>query len=92
MVIYNPKMDEKMKQPQLEMRTRILNGSKAVFTGQPHPVAAGEGSALPYRVVTGGVIKPLVLPSGDYTVEVIVWDKLRKKDSIIRRETDFSVE
>jgi hypothetical protein len=25
-------------------------------------------------------------------VEVIVWDKLRKKDSIIRRETDFSVE
>ena len=92
MVIYNPRIDEKMKQPQLEMRTRILTGSKAVFTGQPHPVAAGEGSALPYRVVTGGVIKPLILPSGDYTVEVIVWDKLRKKDSIVRRETDFSVE
>ncbi len=92
MVIYNPRIDEKMKQPQLEMRTRILNGSKVVFAGQPHPVAAGEGSALPYRVVTGGVIKPLVLPSGDYTVEVIVWDKLRKKDSIVRRETDFSVE
>jgi VWFA-related protein len=92
MVIYNPRIDEKTKQPQLEMRTRILNGSKVVFAGQPHPVAAGEGSALPYRVVTGGVIKPLVLPSGDYTVEVIVWDKLRKKDSIVRRETDFSVE
>lgn len=92
MVIYNPRIDEKTKQPQLEMRTRILNGSKVVFAGQPHPVAAGEGSALPYRVVTGGVIKPLILPSGDYTVEVIVWDKLRKKDSIIRRETDFSVE
>jgi VWFA-related protein len=92
MVIYNPRIDEKMKQPQLEMRTRILNGSKVVFAGQPHPVPVGEGSALPYRIVTGGVIKPLILPSGDYTVEVIVWDKLRKKDSIIRRETDFSVE
>lgn len=92
MVIYNARTDEKTKQPQLEMRTRILNGSKVVFAGQPHPVAAGEGSALPYRVVTGGVIKPLSLPSGDYTIEVIVWDKLRKKDSIVRRETDFSVE
>jgi VWFA-related protein len=92
MVIYNARIDEKTKQPQLEMRTRILNGSKVVFAGQPHPVAAGEGSALPYRVVTGGVIKPLNLPAGDYSVEVIVWDTLRKKDSIIRRETDFSVE
>ena len=47
---------------------------------------------MPYRLVTGGVIKPLSLPSGDYTIEVIVWDKLRKKDSIVRRESDFSIE
>ena len=79
-------------QPQLEMRTRILSGSKVVFAGAQHPVVAGEGSALPFRIVTGGVIKPLALASGDYIVEVIVWDKLRKKDSIIRRESDFSVE
>jgi len=92
MVIYNARTDEKSQQPQLEMRTRILSGSKVVFAGQLRPVAAGEGSAPPYRIVTGGLIKPLALPSGDYTVEVIVWDKLRKKDTIIRRETDFSVE
>ena len=92
MVIYNARTDETSKQPQLEMRTRILNGNKVMFAGKLRPVAAGEGSALPYRVVTGGLIKPLALPRGDYTVEVIVWDKLRKKDSIIRRETDFSVE
>jgi|GEM_PF-1421979 len=92
MVIYNPRTDEKTKQPQIEMRTRILNGSRVVFAGQTHPVAAGEGSALPYRVVTGGVIKPLALAHGEYTVEVIVWDRLRKKDSVIRRESDFTVE
>ncbi|HSB10824.1 MAG TPA: VWA domain-containing protein [Blastocatellia bacterium] len=92
LVIYNAKTDEKAKQTQLEMRTRILSGSKVVFAGQSRPVAAGEGSAPPFRTVTGGVIKPLALPPGDYTLEVVVWDKLRKKDSIIRRETDFSVE
>jgi VWFA-related protein len=92
LVIYNPKTDAKTMQPQLEMRTRILSGSKVVFAGAQHPVVAGEGSALPFRIVTGGVIKPLALASGDYIVEVIVWDKLRKKDSIIRRESDFSVE
>jgi len=92
LVIYNPKIEDKTKQPQLEMRTRILNGSKVVFAGELRPVAAGEGSALPYRVVTGGVIKPLALPPGEYSLEVIVWDKLRKKDTLIRRETDFSVQ
>ena len=92
LVIYNPRTDEKTKQPQLEMRTRISSGSKVVFAGQPRAVAAGEGSEMPYRLVTGGVIKPLSLPSGDYTIEVIVWDKLRKKDSIVRRESDFSIE
>lgn len=92
LVVYNAKIDEKARQAQLEMRTRILSGSKVVFEGQSRPVAAGEGSALPFKTVTGGIIKPLALPPGDYTLEVVVWDRLRKKDSIIRRETDFTVE
>jgi VWFA-related protein len=93
LVIYNPKLDDKSKQPQLEMRTRILKGTKVVFNGGPRPVVAGEGSAPPFRVVTGGVIKLVSLAPDDYTIEVTVRDKMRKKeDSIIRREMDFSVE
>ncbi len=92
LVIYNPETDDKTTRPELAMRTGILKGSRVMFAGELRPVAAGDGSALPYRIVTGGVIKPLALPPGDYTVEVIVWDKLRKKDSVIRRETDFGVE
>jgi len=92
LVIYNPKTDDRTQLPNLELRARILNSTKVVFAGELRPVTPGEGSALPFKTVIGGVIKPLGLPPGDYSLEVIVWDKLRKKDSIIRRETDFSVE
>jgi VWFA-related protein len=93
LVIYNPKLDDKSKQPQLEMRTRILKGNKVVFAGVLRPVAPGEGSTLPFRVVTGGVIKLHSLAPDDYTIEVTVVDRLRKKEEgVIRREMDFNVE
>ena len=93
LVIYNPKADDKSKQPQLEMRTRILKGSKVVFNGGPREAVPVQGSTPPSRIVTGGVIKLLGLAPDDYTLEVTVRDKLRKKqDSIVRREMDFSVE
>ena len=93
LVIYNPKLDDKSKQPQLEMRTRILKGSKVIFNGGPRDAVAAQGSVPPSRIVTGGVIKLLGLTADDYTIEVTVRDKLRKKqDSLIRREMDFSVE
>lgn len=93
LVIYNPKLDDKSKQPQLEMRTRILKGNKVVYNGTPRMVVAAEGSTPPARIVTGGVIGLVSLAPDDYTIEVTVRDKVRKKaDSVIRREIDFSVE
>lgn len=93
LVIYNPKLDDKSKLPQLEMRTRILKGSKVVYNGTPRTVVALEGSTPPARIVTGGVIGLVSLAPDDYTIEVTVKDKLRKKaDSVIRLEMDFSVE
>jgi VWFA-related protein len=93
LVIYNPKLDNKSRQPELEMRTRILKGARVIFNGGPKPVVAADGSTPPSRIVTGGVIKLLGLAPDDYTIEVTVRDKMRKKeDSLIRREIDFSVE
>ena len=93
LVIYNPKLDGKSKEPQLEIRARILKGSQVVYKGEPRPVIAAKDSA-PTRIVTGGVIKLLTLQPDDYTLEVTVRDKLRGKDSrsIIHQEMDFSVE
>ena len=93
LAIYNPKLDGKTKEPQLEIRARILKGSQVVYKGEPRPVIAAQDSA-PTRIVTGGIIKLLKLQPDDYTLEVTVRDKLRGKDSrsIIRQEMDFSVE
>jgi VWFA-related protein len=93
LVIYNPKLDGKTKEPQLEIRARILKGSQVVYKGEPRPVIAAQDSA-PTRIVTGGIIKLLKLQPDDYTLEVTVRDKLRGKDSrsVIRQEMDFSVE
>jgi len=93
LAIYNPKLDGKTKEPQLEMRTRILRGSLVVYKGEPRMVAAAQGST-PTRIITGGIIKLLKLQPDDYTLEVTVRDKLRGKESrsVIRQEMDFSVE
>ncbi|HSF24543.1 MAG TPA: VWA domain-containing protein [Blastocatellia bacterium] len=91
MVIYNAKGDANGL-PQLEMRTRVLKGDRPVYTGELRPVQMGKASTPPARIVTAGVIKLAGLEPGDYWVEVLVRDKLRSKDNVLRAEMDFSVE
>ncbi|HLF85022.1 MAG TPA: VWA domain-containing protein [Blastocatellia bacterium] len=93
LAIYNPKLDGKTKEPQLEMRARVLRGNRVVYTGEPRSVVAAPGST-PTRIITGGIIKLMKLQPDDYTLEVTVRDKLRGKESrsVIRQEMDFSVE
>ncbi len=94
MVIYNAQTEGNSKQPQLEMRTRVLKGAKVVFNGPPRLVQAGAGSAPPSRIVAGGGLQLRALAPGDYTLELIVIDKLRKTASlsVARQEIDFSVQ
>jgi hypothetical protein len=94
LVIYNAKLDSKTKQPQLEMRIRVLRGSDVKFTGSWRPVTIADGSMPPARIITGGMIKLNKLAPDDYTFEATVRDKLRGKESrsTVRQEMDFSVE
>lgn len=93
LAIYNSKLDSKTKEPQLEVRARVMRGSRIVYQGQPRSVVALEGST-PTRIITGGIIVLSKLQPDDYTLEVTVQDKLRGKErrSVIRQEMDFSVE
>lgn len=93
LAIYNPKLDGKTKEPQLEMRARVLRGNRVVYRGEPRSVVAAQGST-PTRIITGGIIKLMKLQPDDYTLEVTVRDKLRGKESrsVIRQEMDFSLE
>ncbi len=93
LIAYNAKTGGKEKAPQLEMMTRILKGDRVVFNGQLKPVEILEGSDPPSRIITGGIIQLSGLAPDDYTLEVTIVDKLRKKeDALARQEIDFSVE
>jgi VWFA-related protein len=93
LVIYNATGDHDNK-TQLEMRTRILKGGRVIFDSKPRSPQVFEGSTSPSRIMTGGLLTLGPLAPDDYTLEITVVDKLRKKESrrVARQEIDFSVE
>jgi VWFA-related protein len=92
LIIYNAGSEGKSK-TQLEMVTRILRGGQVLFNGQPKSVEVLEGSKLPSQILTGGVVQLGGLAPGDYTLEVTVTDKLRKKEKgLARQEVDITVD
>jgi VWFA-related protein len=94
LIIYNAASEGHDSQTLLEMRTRVMQGGRAVYTGQTRPVQPILESTPPKRIITGGALTLGQLAPGDYTLEVTVTDKLRKKESraVVRQEIDFSVE
>ena len=89
---YNGKVDEKTGQAQLEMRARIRKGSQVVFTSETKPVTVGPGSDSPRSILTSRTFKLGSYPSGDYTLEVVIIDRLRRKDNVARQEIDFEID
>jgi len=94
LIIYNAASEGHDSQTQLELKIRIMQGGRAVFSGQPRPVRPLEESTPPKRIITGGTLSLGPLAAGDYTLEAIVTDKLRKKESraVVKQEIDFSIE
>lgn len=91
-VIYNAKVDSKTHQPQLEMRTRVLRGSEVIFKGTLRPIQPPTDGTPPSRLIIGGTFQMKSLEPDEYTLEITVIDKLRKKDALVRQEIDFTVE
>jgi len=93
-IIYNAASEGHESQTQLEMRTRVMQGGRAIYAGQTRPVHPLTESTPPKRILAGGALTLGQLAAGDYTLEVTVTDKLRKKESraVVKQEIDFSVE
>jgi VWFA-related protein len=91
LMVYNAKSEG--GKAQLEISSRLLRNGELIYKGQPKPIDMLEGSAPPSRIITGGILQLANLPPDDYTLEVTVTDKLKKKDgNMVRQEIDFSVE
>jgi VWFA-related protein len=93
MVVYNAASEGHDARTQLEWRTRILQGGKPVFSSQPRILQGLSGSTAK-RIVGASTLTLGPLPAGEYTLELAVIDKLRKKDShaVAKQEIDFSIE
>jgi VWFA-related protein len=91
-VIYNGKADAKTNQPQLEMRARVLRGDQVVFKGEFKPVPVAADYKAPTPIVASRSFQLGNLPPDEYTLEVTVVDRQRKKEALVRQETDFTIE
>lgn len=91
-VIYNAKGDEKTSQPQLEMQARVLLGNKVVFASAVKPIAVDPSIKAGTPLMVSRSFQLGSLAPDEYTLEVVVFDRLRKKDALIRQETDFTID
>jgi VWFA-related protein len=73
--IFNARGD-KNKAPQLQARIRLYRDGETVFDGSPSPLAGADKDSD--RFAVGGRMALTRIPPGDYVMQVIVFDDLRK--------------
>jgi hypothetical protein len=80
------------KRPQLESQLRLFRDGKQIYAGKPMPVDTST-LALVQRVVAGGELRlAKSMEPGDYTIQVIVTDKLaQQKFNTAAQWIDFQV-
>lgn len=89
--VLNAHMDSS-KKPQLESQLRLFRDGKQIYAGKSMPVDAST-MALVQRVVAGGELRlAKSMEPGDYTMQVIVTDKLaQQKFNTATQWIDFQV-
>lgn len=89
--VLNAHMDSS-KKPQLESQLRLFRDGKQIYAGKPMPVDTST-LALVQRVVAGGELRlAKSMEPGDYTIQVIVTDKLaQQKFNTAAQWIDFQV-
>ena len=90
--LFGATFDSKSRKPQVEIQLRLFRGIEHVFTGQFIPLAVPEGNPSEALHITGEIRLPDALPSGEYTVELIAFDRLRKpQDQAVAQSTDLKL-
>lgn len=78
-VIYNAAIDPAAGSPHLSVEMHLYRDGRAIFNGKPQAVTLQQQRDL-QRIATGGSVKlDDKLPSGWYSLEVVVVDALAKK-------------
>jgi hypothetical protein len=86
--VFNPRKDGE-KKSQLETQARIYSNGEVLYDGKPTLLTfAGDQNRIP----VGGSLELKRMPVGEYVLQVIVADKLRKdKAGVVAQTIDFEV-
>ena len=76
--------------PQLEVQTRLFRDGQAIHTGQPQMVQIGDQTDPKHLMAGGRIQLGAPITAGDYVLQVIVTDKLAKREAT--QYIDFGVE
>jgi hypothetical protein len=79
------------KKPELEGQVRLFRDGKQVYASMPTPVVADK-EPNPKRLVSAGRMQLTQIPPGDYVLQIVMADKLRKeKDRFAVQSIDFQI-
>ncbi len=89
--VYGPLTGERAGRPNIETAVNLFRGPEQILAGQPVPLEmSASRSTGPLRI--GGAIRiPPTLPPGDYTLELMVFDRLEKKPRSAAQWIDFTL-
>jgi VWFA-related protein len=80
------------KKPQLEGQIRLFKDGRQVFASMPTPIASDDKHQNPKLLVGNGHLQLAQIPPGNYVLQLIIVDKLRKgKESVATQAIDFQV-
>ncbi|MEW6126551.1 MAG: VWA domain-containing protein [Acidobacteriota bacterium] len=77
-LIYNARLDDKTRQPQIEAQVILWKDGTAIYRGHPAMLDIDPSQDLK-RILTGGRLNFTKLDVGEYVLQVLVTDKLAKE-------------
>ncbi len=91
--VLNSALDSKTGEPQLVTSVRLYRDGQEVFHSDPRPLGVA-GAKDKSRLMVGGVLQlGQQFQSGDYALQLVVWDKLAKgARSVVSQAIDFELE
>jgi hypothetical protein len=92
LAIYNAQLDKTSGKPQLLIQVRMFRNGQPIFAGKDVPVDATDRSDLKRLTVSGAVQLGSQMEPGEYVLQVVVTDLLRKdKYRMANQWIDFEI-
>jgi len=91
-LVYNAQLDKSTAKPQLQTQMKLYRDGREVFTGKEVALDAGSQPDLKRLGATGAVQLGTQMDPGEYVLQVIVTDLLRKdKYRVASQWIDFEI-